>query len=111
LRRLWTEESVTHDGPYDKITGAGLAPLPVQRPIPVWMGGQSAPAYRRMGRYADGWFPQVQPGPPLDDARAIIADSAVAAGRDPGTIGMDGRAHYYDHGIDGALAQIDRCRG
>lgn len=35
LRRLWTEVSVTHDGPDDVVTAAGLAPLPVQRPIPV----------------------------------------------------------------------------
>ncbi|HXQ90074.1 MAG TPA: TIGR03619 family F420-dependent LLM class oxidoreductase, partial [Acidimicrobiales bacterium] len=44
LRRLWTERSVTFDGTYEHVTGAGLAPLPVQRPIPVWFGGQSPPA-------------------------------------------------------------------
>src|SRR5262250_3109373 len=38
LRRLWTEPSVTYHGRFDRITGAGLAPLPVQRPIPVWFG-------------------------------------------------------------------------
>ena len=38
LRRLWTEPSVTHDGPTEQIRGAGLAPLPIQRPIPIWMG-------------------------------------------------------------------------
>ena len=51
LRRLWTEESVTFDGRFDHIKGAGLAPLPVQRPIPVWIGAASPPAYRR----AAGW--------------------------------------------------------
>ena len=53
MRRLWTEEAVTHDGPYERITAAGLAPLPVQRPIPVWFGGQSArrlPPHRPPGR-------------------------------------------------------------
>ena len=68
LRRLWTERSVTHDGEFETVTGAGLAPLPVQQPIPIWIGGQSAPAYRRVGRLADGWFPQVAPGPKLDEA-------------------------------------------
>src|SRR5271157_6201010 len=38
LRRLWTEQTVTHHGPSERVTGAGLAPLPVQRPIPVWFG-------------------------------------------------------------------------
>ena len=66
LRALWTEESVTHEGTFDRITAAGLAPLPVQRPIPVWLGGSSDAAYRRIGRLADGWFPQVRPGADLD---------------------------------------------
>src|SRR4029453_1847554 len=39
LRRLWTEEVVTHEGEFDTVTAAGLAPLPVQRPIPGWIGG------------------------------------------------------------------------
>src|SRR3984957_11348408 len=38
LRRLWTEPSVTFEGDFERVTGAGLAPLPVQRPIPVWFG-------------------------------------------------------------------------
>src|SRR4051812_35045517 len=49
LRRLWTETTVTYEGGSERVTGAGLAPMPVQRPIPVWIGGQSEPAYRRVG--------------------------------------------------------------
>jgi probable F420-dependent oxidoreductase len=95
LRRLWTEPSVTFTGRFDRITAAGLAPLPVQRPIPVWFGAQSEKAYRRVGRLADGWFPQVQPGPGLDEARAIVAEAAAAAGRDPATLGMEGRISWH----------------
>src|SRR4051812_41650087 len=91
MRRLWTEPSLTHAGGFDTVTGAGINPLPVQRPIPVWVGGSSDAAYRRMGRLADGWFPQVRPGDDLDHALAVIADAARAAGRDPSTIGMEGR--------------------
>jgi probable F420-dependent oxidoreductase len=94
LRRLWTEPTVTFDGRYERVTGAGLAPMPRQRPIPIWLGGSSEPAYRRMGRLADGWFPQVQPGPKLDAARAILEESARAAGRDPASIGMEGRVNW-----------------
>jgi probable F420-dependent oxidoreductase len=94
LRRLWTEQSVTWTGEFDRVTGAGLAPLPVQRPIPLWIGGQSAPAYRRMGRLADGWFPQMSPGPRLDEAIALVADGAREAGRDPSDLGMEGRARW-----------------
>jgi probable F420-dependent oxidoreductase len=94
LRRLWTEPSVTFDGRFDRVTGAGLAPLPVQRPIPVWFGGQSDRAYRRIGRLADGWFPQVPPGPKLDEARGVVDQAATEAGRDPASLGMEGRASW-----------------
>src|ERR1700712_538894 len=94
LRRLWTEPSVTFDGAFDKVTGAGLAPLPVQRPIPVWIGAASAPGYRRAGRLADGWFPMMAPGPQLDEALAEIATGAAAAGRDPASIGMEARVTW-----------------
>jgi probable F420-dependent oxidoreductase len=110
LRRLWTERSVTHDGTFDRITGAGLAPLPTQRPIPIWIGGMSPPAYRRMGRLADGWFPRVEPGPDLDAARAIIATAATEAGRDPTTIGMDGRVKQGAGGTDDLLRDAERWR-
>lgn len=98
LRRLWTEQTVTHDGSYERVTGAGLAPLPVQRPIPIWFGASSPPAYRRVGRLADGWFPQVVPGARLDEARAVVAAAAVGAGRDPSTIGMEGRLSWGEGG-------------
>lgn len=94
LRRLWCEQSVTFVGEYHRITGAGIAPLPVQRPIPIWIGAASAPGYRRAGRIADGWFPLIEPGPKLDDARAVVAQAALDAGRDPSTIGMEGRITY-----------------
>ncbi|MBA2624050.1 MAG: LLM class F420-dependent oxidoreductase [Acidimicrobiia bacterium] len=91
LRRLWTEPTVTSDDGFDRVAGAGLAPLPVQRPIPVWIGGQSDAAYRRMGRLADGWFPQVRPGEQLDHARSVVEQAARDARRDPAALGMEGR--------------------
>jgi len=110
LRRLWTERSVTFDGTFDRIVGAGLAPLPIQRPIPIWIGGTSPPAYRRIGRLADGWFPRVEPGPPLDEALTVIATAAATAGRDPATIGMDGRIKQGDGGTDDLLRDAERWR-
>jgi probable F420-dependent oxidoreductase len=94
MRRLWTEPSVTFDGKHHRVIGAGLAPLPVQRPIPVWFGAASRPALERAGRLADGWFPMMAPGPQLDEARDIVAQSASAAGRDPSAIEMEGRVTW-----------------
>ena len=90
LRRLWTERSPTHEGRFDRVVGAGLRPLPTQRPIPIWLGGQSPVAYRRIGKLADGWFPRVAPGPELDEARTFISEAALEAGRDPAVLGMEG---------------------
>ncbi len=109
MRRLWTEASVTHDGAFDHVTGAGLAPLPIQRPIPVWIGGSSVPAYRRMGRVADGWFPQLTPGPALDEALRVIATSAVDAGRDPATIGLHGRMSWRGN-LDALARRAEQWR-
>jgi probable F420-dependent oxidoreductase len=94
LRQLWTEQSVTFSGAFDQVTGAGLAPMPVQRPIPVWVGAQSPPAYRRAGRLADGWFPQMAPGPQLVQALRIVTEAAAGAGRDPASLGMEGRLRW-----------------
>ena len=110
MRSLWTERSVTHDGTYEHVTGAGLAPLPIQRPIPVWFGAASEPAYRRAGRLADGWFPQVPPGPALDAARAIVDEAARGAGRDPSALGMEGRVSWTADGVDKLVDHVGRWR-
>jgi len=110
LRRLWTEASVTHDGTFDRVTGAGINPLPIQRPIPVWFGGQTDPAYRRIGRLADGWFPQVRPGDDLQRALDVIGAAARDAGREPATIGMEGRVQFDGTDPDRFVRQIDRWR-
>ncbi|MBE1550871.1 putative F420-dependent oxidoreductase [Mycobacterium sp. OAS707] len=94
MRRLWSQQSVTFAGKHHRVTGAGLAPLPVQRPIPVWIGAASRPALERAGRLADGWFPMTGPGPKLDEARDIVAQAATEAGRDPSTLGMEGRVTW-----------------
>jgi probable F420-dependent oxidoreductase len=94
LRRLWTERVVTHDGRFDRVTAAGLAPAPVTRPIPIWLGARSFAAYQRIGRLADGWFPQMGAGAELDDARFIIDEAATEAGRDPSTLGMEARLDW-----------------
>ena len=110
LRRLWTEQSVTFAGDFHTVTGAGIAPLPVQRPIPVWVGAASPPGYKRAGRLADGWFPMMTPGPALVEARTIVETAARDAGRDPATIGMEGRVDWRGDGdaVAGQLTQWEK---
>ena len=65
LRLLWTQDEVTFEGQWDHVEGAGINPLPVQRPIPIWIGpgggGQAPAVLRRVGRLADGWFAIIPP--------------------------------------------------
>jgi probable F420-dependent oxidoreductase len=109
LRRLWTERSVTATVDNERVIAAGIAPPPVQRPIPIWFGAQSPPAYRRAGRLGDGWFPQMQPGAEFDEARAVVEKAAEEAGRDPSTLGMEGRVSWKN-GVDEVAANVARWR-
>jgi probable F420-dependent oxidoreductase len=91
LRQLWTQPLVTFDGRFDRVPDAGINPLPVQRPIPIWMGGSADPVLRRIARTADGWFPPFRPNADgrqiLDRMHAYARD----AGRDPQQISIEGR--------------------
>ena len=98
LRRLWTEEIVTFHGEFHRVTAAGINPLPVQRPIPLWFGGQSKRVLRRAGRLADGWFPYY---PWFSEAqlhadRDVLRQGAREAGRDPASIGIEGAVYFAD---------------
>ena len=88
LRLLWTQAIVDFKGRWHRIDRAGINPLPVQRPIPVWMGGAAEAAIRRIARVADGWIPFIRPG---DDAAKRIEGFRAAvreAGRDPSRVGI-----------------------
>lgn len=94
MRALWTQETVDFHGRWHHISHAGLNPLPVQRPIPLWLGGGRPgveAVIERIGRLADGWFPQFAPD---DEGQATLERMrgyARAAGRDPASIGVEGR--------------------
>jgi probable F420-dependent oxidoreductase len=94
LRALWTQPNVTFDGQFHHIRAAGIAPLPVQRPIPIWIGAHSPAALRRVGRLADGWFPQFRPRGGLEEALEIIYEEASEAGRDLSGFQFEGRVDY-----------------
>lgn len=55
LRRLWAGERVVHRGNHYEVNDVTLAPAPIQQPLPIWIGGNSARARERAARF-DGWF-------------------------------------------------------
>ena len=103
LRSLWTQDVVNFRGRWHQVTQAGINPLPVQRPIPIWIGAGSQynlvpsdQVLRRIARLSDGWFPQF---PPDTAGRATLdklAEFAKEAGRDPSSIGLEARIEVSD---------------
>jgi probable F420-dependent oxidoreductase len=91
MRALWTKELVTVNGAHHHISDAGLNPLPVQRPIPVWMGGETEIVQRRMARVADGWMPHFRPGAESQGVIDRLHGWIREAGRDPKRFGIEGR--------------------
>jgi probable F420-dependent oxidoreductase len=102
MRALWTQQSVTFDGKWHHIDAAGINPMPVQRPIPVWFGGASDAVLKRTARMGDGWItsPQVQT---YEANRAMLDrlyNFAEEVERDPASIGIEGRIELVDHPTD-----------
>lgn len=112
LRRLWTETSVDHAGPTDRVDAAGLLPLP-PAPVPIWIGcGPDARALARVGRLADGWLPmpQVQPGFGFEAAWTAVQAAAAGAGRDPAALGLEGHIRVRAEDLDRVPTRAARWR-
>src|SRR5215470_12393830 len=101
MRLLSTRELVTYAGQWHRMPDAGINPLPVQRPIPVWMGGEHEAVLRRAARLADGWITlqSFRPGPQAQQTVDRLLGFVRDAGRDPAAFGIEGRV---------ALANIER---
>jgi probable F420-dependent oxidoreductase len=112
LRRLWQEPVLDFQGRDHTITAAGLNPLPVQRPIPIWIGGSSEAALRRIARLGDGWFPAN--GQALEGDWPLTLDRMrewrSAAGRDPGDLGIEARINPSAGTPDDWHAQAEEWR-
>jgi alkanesulfonate monooxygenase SsuD/methylene tetrahydromethanopterin reductase-like flavin-dependent oxidoreductase (luciferase family) len=111
LRALWTQEVVVFKGRWHSISKAGIKPLPVQRPIPVWMGGMSEPVMKRTARIADGWFPQFRS---IDDAArdtmARLHAYILEAGRDVADVGIEGRLNISNTAPDDWARAVEDWR-
>lgn len=110
LRRLWTEPLVTFQGRYHTVSDAGLNPLPVQRPIPIWFGGNSEIALRRMARLGEGWIPHSHPHAKLATLLKTLRDYLAEAGRDPASFGVDYHIITGSKSVSEMAAEIDSLR-
>lgn len=91
MKQLWTQEEVTFKGEFHDISGAGLNPLPVQKPIPMWIGARpipSAPVVKRIATHSDGWFVLCAPEE-ISEVRDSIYTEADKIGRSPDEFGQE----------------------
>lgn len=110
LRDLWTKDVVNFEGKYHHLRQAGINPLPIQRPIPIWMGGGTDAVLRRIARLADGWFPQFRPGPDASAAIERLRQYITDAGRKVEDVGIEGRISLFNTPEDQWAAALDAWR-
>jgi probable F420-dependent oxidoreductase len=91
VRLLWTREVFSYEGEYHRIDEAGINPLPVQRPIPVWMGARADVGLRRTARVVDGWFPLGPPDDRMREAVKRLRGYVEKADRAPESVGIEAR--------------------
>ena len=115
FRTLWTEEDPRFDGAFVKFSNIIFLPKPIQRPIPIWTGGESGRALKRAARIADGWYPVGNnPSHPLNTLERYSAKLdefrglAEGYGRDPSTIDQAYWAMWYQ--ADQTLTADDGTR-
>ena len=103
FKKVWTDDDAAHDSPYSKFANISFKPKPVQNPHPpIWIGGESGRAHRRVVELGDGWYPIGQnPNHPLDSielykaSRDRLFEKAEKAGRDPATIALGYNAPFH----------------
>ena len=87
LRKLFADDVISYDGKWHKITEAGLNPRPVNRNLPIWLGGMAPKVMDRVARLADGWFPFYNKN--LANQIAEVRSKAEQHGRNPDDIGIE----------------------
>jgi probable F420-dependent oxidoreductase len=87
-QRLWRGEEVHFAGRFFQYAGARIAPLPLQQPLPCWIGGSSPAAIRRTARLGTGWLAGLAPP---EEVKRVIAAIRAELGRTGRTIDPD---HY-----------------
>ena len=83
LRALFTERTVSHAGPHYAFEKLELYPKPVQRPLPIYIGGHNEAAVARAARFGQGWLPGWRPFAEVRERTALLRRLTAEAGRDP----------------------------
>jgi probable F420-dependent oxidoreductase len=110
MRKLWQAPLITYEGKFHRVKDGGINPLPVQRPIPIWIGGISDAAILRTARLGDGWMPNFQAD---DFGRRSIEKMRTLArgyGRDPDRIGIEATVTIIDRSDEELRKELEDWR-
>ena len=110
LRRLWSGETVSHEGPVGSFREVKLWPVPVQQPLEVWLGGTAPAALERCGRLSDGWLPSLCTPEEAAAGRVVIEEAAARAGRSISSEHFGVSIGYARAPIDPATARMMAAR-
>lgn len=105
FRSLFTEDEPSFSGEYYEVPTVGFEPKPA-RPVPIWVGGDSEPAFRRVARGGDVFHAAFQPVDVVAASWARIAEMAAEEGRDPGSVGLSVRLYLDPAGSMPATKSI-----
>jgi probable F420-dependent oxidoreductase len=94
LRRLWKEPLVSFKGNWHTVDKAGINPLPLQQPLPLWFGGHADAVLERVARLGDGWLPNYPTATEAAPALALLDAQLAAHGRTRTDIGIEPRLSY-----------------
>jgi probable F420-dependent oxidoreductase len=110
MRKLWTAPLVTHRSEYHVIDNAGLNPMPIQQPIPIWFGGSAEPALRRAARMADGWIASNRVSGDVKRLLERLDVFLAESGRDRKSFGIDTWIPIAGVGQDEWRRRVDAWR-
>lgn len=96
LQQLWTQPTVTFNGQWHTIPDAGINPLPVQQPIPIWFGGHAEAVMRRIAKSGAGWMPNYRTAAEAQPTLDILDRCLDEVGRKRSDIGIEPRIGYGD---------------
>lgn len=96
MRQLWTQPLVKFSGRWHNMPDAGINPLPIQQPIPIWFGGHADQVLQRIAMMGDGWMTNYPTAEDAGPALVKIDRYLNQAGRSRTSIGFEARIRYAD---------------
>ncbi len=93
FHRLFAESEPSFDGEFYSFPKVGFEPKPVQTPFPIWVGGSTPAAFRRVAKYGQAFHAAFQPRTEIQEAWSQIQRECEALGRDPSDLSLSLRIY------------------